>query len=89
MPQLTRAQVLAEIRGFVVAVFRDGRGQGIDELAPLVTSGIVDSAGVLQVVEWLENRFHVVIDDGEVNLANFNTLAALATLVLRKRGGTR
>jgi acyl carrier protein len=84
--QLTRKDIMTEIRAFIVAVFRDGRGQGIDELSPLVTSGIVDSGGVLQVVDWLENRFHVTIDDADVNLTNFNSLVSLTALVQRKLG---
>ena len=84
--QWTPEQIIAEIRGFVVASFRDGRGQGIDLNTPLVTSGIVDSAGVLHVVEFLETRFHVQIADEEVGMANFNSIGAMATLVARKRG---
>ncbi len=76
--------MLDEIRAFVVATFRHGRGQGIDETTPLVTSGIIDSAGVIQVVDWLEGHFHIALDDSEVGIENFNSLAALGALVLRK-----
>ncbi|MCC6670735.1 MAG: acyl carrier protein [Planctomycetes bacterium] len=76
--------ILAEIRGYIVASFRDGRGQGIDALTPLVASGILDSAGVLQVVEFLERRFHIQIADEEVGLANFHCIGALARMVAGK-----
>lgn len=82
----TPEKILAEIRGFIVASFRDGRGTGIDVLTPLVTSGIVDSAGVLQVVEFLEHRFHIQIADAEVGVKSFNSLGAMATLVAKKLG---
>lgn len=77
--------VLAEIRTFVATWFRDGREEGLDADTPLVTSGIVDSAGVLEVVEFLERRFGVRVDDADVSLRNCNTLQGLAQLVVRRR----
>ena len=81
----TRPEILAEIRAFVAKWFREGREDGLDADTPLVTSGIVDSAGVVEVVEFLEQRFAVRITDADVSLRNCNTLAGLADLVLAKR----
>ncbi len=79
-------EVLAEIRGFVVAAFRRRRGQGLGPTTPLLSSGIVDSAGVLQVVRFLQNRFHIRIADEEIVKGNFNSLAAMTALVAGKLG---
>jgi acyl carrier protein len=73
--------ILAEIRSFVANWFREGREEGLLDDTPLVTSGIVDSAGVLEVVEFLESRFGVRLHDRDVSLRNCNTLAALTALV--------
>ena len=75
------AEVLPEIRTFVANWFRDGKQDGLDEDTPLVTSGIVDSAGVIEVVEFLEQRFGVRVHDADVSLANCNTLRGLTDLV--------
>jgi acyl carrier protein len=80
-PLTTRAAIRAEIRTFVATWFRDGREEGIDDETPLVTSGIVDSAGVLEVVEFLERRFGVHIGDADISLRNCNTLQGLCELV--------
>lgn len=80
-PHPTRAAILAEIRTFVATWFRDGREQGLDTDTPLVTSGIVDSAGVVEVVEFLERRFGVQIGDADISLRNCNTLQGLTELV--------
>ena len=68
MPDSTT--ILAEIRGFVADWFREGRIEGLADDTPLVTSGIVDSAGVLEVVEFLESRFGVRVGDQDVSLRN-------------------
>lgn len=80
-PQPNRPAILAELRAFVANWFREGREDGLADDTPLVTSGIVDSAGVLEVVEFVENRFGVKVEDQDVSLRNCNTLAALTDLV--------
>lgn len=80
-PLPTTTTILAEIRTFVADWFREGRDEGLLDDTPLVTSGIVDSAGVLELVEFLESRFGIRITDQDVSLRNCNTLQALAALV--------
>ncbi|MFN7591327.1 MAG: acyl carrier protein [Planctomycetota bacterium] len=77
--------MLAEIRTFVAQWFRDGREDGLEADTPLVTSGIVDSAGVVEVVEFLERRFAVRLGDDDISLRNCNTLRGLSELVARRR----
>lgn len=51
----------------------------------LLLTGLVDSLGVVQIVEWLEDRTGVDIDPGDVILEHFQTVdlmvAFVATLV--------
>jgi acyl carrier protein len=86
-PASERASVLAELRGFVANWFRDGKEEGLEEDTPLVTSGIVDSAGVIEVVEFVERRFGVQFADADISLANCNTLRGLRDLVERRSRG--
>ncbi len=86
VPSPDPAAVLAAIRTFVANWFRDGREEGLLVDTPLVTSGIVDSAGIVEVVEFLERRFGVRLTDADVNLENCNTLNGLCRLVLARIG---
>jgi acyl carrier protein len=81
--QLENEQIQAEIRSHLSAAFGDGHGR-IDGDTRLVSSGLVDSAGVMQLVLFLEKRFGVAIDDSDVRLENFDTLQALAQLVQQR-----
>jgi acyl carrier protein len=85
-PIPSREAILAEIRTFVATWFREGREDGLDAATPLVTSGIVDSAGVVEVVDFLERRFSVRIGDADISLRNFDTLRGLAELVAGRLG---
>lgn len=80
-PLPSQPAILADIRAFVANWFREGQSDGLGDDTPLVTSGIVDSAGVLEVVEFLESRFGVRLSDQDVSLRNCNTLRALTALV--------
>lgn len=84
--QPSRPEILSAIRAFVASWFRDGNDAGLDEDTPLVTSGIVDSAGVLELVEFLEQRYAIEVADEDVTVHNCNSLLALTELVLRKLG---
>ncbi|MGE3172998.1 MAG: acyl carrier protein [Planctomycetota bacterium] len=76
-----RDRIVRELRTFVAQWFRDGREDGLLDDTPLVTSGIVDSAGVLEVVDFVERQFGVAIADTDLSLQNCNTLQSWAALV--------
>lgn len=76
-----RSKVLAALRTFVAQWFRDGREDGLHDDLPLVTSGLVDSAGVLEIVDFVERQFGVAIEDADVTMQNCNTLSAWTDLV--------
>jgi acyl carrier protein len=48
----------------------------------------IDSMGVVQLVDFLEQSFGIKIRAGEVTIQNFQTVDAMFTLIERKRAGT-
>ena len=74
------------IAQFLVTRFRAAirRGEiGFDE--PLISSGIVDSFGVLEVIAFLEDTFRVVLDPTRLPIAEFETVNRITALVERAR----
>lgn len=62
---------------------------GADE--SLLDSGLLDSAGIFQLVAFLEDRFGLTIADEDVVPDNFDTINAVVSFVdakLETRGGT-
>jgi len=53
--------------------------------APLLGSGVVDSIGVVELVEFLEREFAVVIPEEEITERHLGTLRAIAEFVGAKR----
>lgn len=60
-------------------------GETVRPETDLVMSGLVDSLGIILVVEWLEQRLDVQIDPADVVLEHFESVDAMVTY-LRSRG---
>lgn len=73
------------LRQFIMEEFvRDG--SPIDETTNLLEQEIIDSLGIFTLIGFIEDRFGVRVAPEEVNLENFETLAAIASLVDQKLG---
>jgi acyl carrier protein len=62
-------------------------GQYQGELEPdtsLISSGIIDSLSLIRLINFIESRFNVTIEDDEVTPDNFETLNLLDTLIASK-----
>jgi acyl carrier protein len=59
-----------------------------DELSSdedLLTSGIIDSLGLLKVIAWLEHQFHLAVDDVELSPDSFRSVAAINSFIANTR----
>jgi acyl carrier protein len=78
--------VTSELEAFIVDEITLGRG--IREIEPdedLLSRGIIDSLGVTQLVEFLEDRFGIVVADEDLTPANFQTLKSIDAFVACKQ----
>lgn len=62
---------------------RDEKG-ALSSDESLLDSGLIDSAGLFELVAFLEERFGVVIADEELVPENFETIDAIVALVATK-----
>ena len=71
------------IRDFIQTTFRPGaHGKTLDDETALFSSGIIDSFGVLQLIAFLEDTFHVEIDTSRHELTDFDTVRKIESLVV-------
>jgi len=52
----------------------------------LIESGIIDSTGVLELIEFLEEEFEISIDETETTPQNLDSIDRVVEFVSRKRG---
>lgn len=73
------------IRTFVLQKFPQAKKRVLTDDLMLLESGIIDSLGVLDVVQFMEDTFHVKVNDEDLTPENFGTLQAMVSFVEQKR----
>lgn len=53
---------------------------------PLLSGGLIDSFSLVDLALFVEDNFHVRLDDSELNKETFDTLNQLADLILERAG---
>jgi acyl carrier protein len=80
------ADIEAEIRNFLTNRFPLA-GNNFHDEAPLLGS-VVDSNGVIELVEFLQQRFGITIDDEDITMENLDSVKNAAAFVDRKISAT-
>jgi len=78
-------QISDDVRAFVCDNFLFGvEANTLEAESSLIEEGIIDSAGVLELVAFLEDTYDIEISDSELLLDNLETIARIARFVNRK-----
>ena len=79
-------QIQETVRKFILKQYLPERDPDIlDASTALMTSGILDSLSVLEVVSFLEDTYGIKVAASEVNLNSMSTLTSIADFVQGKR----
>jgi acyl carrier protein len=80
------ATVRAEMRKFIEESFLYLHpGVELTDGADFIESGIIDSLGFVELVEEVQSRYDVAVEDIEITEENFGSIDAIAAFVQRKR----
>lgn len=78
----------SRIRSFVIENFMFGEGDGLCDDTSFVENGIVDSTGILELVEFLESEFAISIADEELVPENLGSIDVVCGFLERKRAAS-
>ena len=74
-----------KIRAFIFSNFLfDAEESALDNDTSFLEQGIIDSTGVLELVEWLEETFAMKVEDEELIPENLDSVNRLAQFIARK-----
>jgi acyl carrier protein len=81
------SKVASEVREFISTayLFGDEPRMPADEES-LLESGVIDSTGVLELIEFLEERYHFQVSDTETVPGNLGSIQGIARYVVSKMG---
>lgn len=79
-------QIQGEITSFIIDNFLFGESERVpaaDE--SLLEEGIIDSTGILELIEFLEDRFGIQVTEAETVPENLGSISSLVVYVNSKR----
>jgi acyl carrier protein len=87
LTQMTQQEVEEPIREFIATrLLYSNKVFNYPDEASLLREGIIDSLGVVELVEFLQKHFQLKIEQQEVRPDNFDSVVRLAAYVRRKCG---
>ena len=54
----------------------------------LMDAGVIDSMGVMELLEFIQDEYGVMVEDDEITEQNLGTLDAISKYVVSKQNGT-
>lgn len=80
-------QVAAQLRDFITTAYAFGDESRVPaDTDSLLETGILDSTGVLELIEFLEEQFQFTVEDTETVPENLGSIAGLTRYVVKKLG---
>lgn len=79
-------QIRAELTEFIVTNYLFGDITRVpQDDDTLVEEGIIDSTGILELIEFLESRFDIEVSEAETVPGNLGSISSLTSYVMSKR----
>ena len=64
----------SQIKNFIIENFLFGNSDGLDDKASFLEEGIIDSTGVLELVNFLEETYEIQVADEELIPENLDSV---------------
>lgn len=78
-------EIAAKLREFIAVTYLKDAGRAVSDDELLISSGVIDSFGLVDLTLFIENEFGVVIDPTELGADRAETVTQLAQLVTQRR----
>ncbi len=78
------SDIKSKIREFIVENFLFGDDDGFDDESSFLEEGIIDSTGILELVNYVEEEFSIGVDDDELVPENLDSVNNLTAFIQRK-----
>ncbi len=81
--EVSADEVRAEVKRFL-SRFLD-EVDGIEDVK-LITGGLLDSLVAVQMIDFIQSRFRITVEDEDLEIANFDSVNDVVAFVGRKHG---
>ena len=78
------SDVKSTIRTFIIENYLFGDDEGLEESTSFLDEGIVDSTGILELIEFISEEFSIMVEDEELVPENLDSIDNVAAFIGRK-----
>ena len=73
-----------KIKFFIIDNFLFGDDEGLEEQTSFLDTGIIDSTGILELVDYLDDEFNITISDDEILPENLDSITNIIKFLEKK-----
>ena len=74
-PETKRAEIRAKVIELAARLGNNASAVPDDEILPF--TGLLDSAGLMELVAWYESHFRIPLKQDEINIDNFGSIQSM------------
>jgi acyl carrier protein len=82
---MQRAEVVEQLKNYIVLQVLDGKNIGLDETTPLLEWGVINSLEIMRLLSFIQRQFHVDISSDQMVATNFVNISAIAEMVFANK----
>jgi acyl carrier protein len=78
------SEIKDKVRAFVVENFMFGNDEGLEDDTSFLENGIIDSTGILELVNFFEEEFSISVEDEELIPENLDSIKNVTSYLQKK-----
>ena len=86
--KVTKEEIIASVKKFIIDNFMFGNeSEMVANEDSFMENGIIDSTGILELIDFAEETYEISIDDNELLPENLDSLDNISRFILSKKKG--
>jgi acyl carrier protein len=82
---MSETEVRAKVRSYIIERFPAAAAWKISDDQSLLTTGVIDSLGILDLAAHIDSEFGVTLADDDLNPENFDSISSIARFLHAKK----
>ncbi len=78
------SDVKNKIRTFIIENYLFGDDEGLEEGTSFLDQGIIDSTGILELIDYISEEFSITVEDEELIPENLDSINNVTAFIARK-----
>jgi acyl carrier protein len=78
------SDVKEKIRTFIIENYLFGDDEGLEEGTSFLDKGIIDSTGILELIDYISEEFSITVEDEELIPENLDSINNVTAFIARK-----